>query len=374
MLYKGRKKVKYSIGKSVEDDPIKAVDEATKGIRNPKLIIFFSGVTHFEEYTKEIKRAFPDSISMGTTTFVSLCKEGAYKETLFVLGIEDGIECYGDVLEEVDRYPLKYVERVEACAKKMQKTTNSICFEFSTALLCSEESILATLNSVLLDYNIPVVGGSAGDKGVAEKTMVSFDGKVCEKACVFVIIRNLGGKINLYRENIYKPTNHYFTATKVDNRTRTVFEYDNKPAAEMIAKALNTDIKTLPKYLDSHPMGRLVGSHMYITANCKVDDNKGMVYHTRVYNNSKMVLLEPDNYKEVIDKTIEKIHTEVPNPSLTIMVHCLARSILFEGDGYLEEFAKKMGHTLGNYVGFAGYGEQVRQQHFNQTMVLAVFE
>ena len=56
------------------------------------------------------------------------------------------------------------------------------------------------------------------------------------------------------------------------------------------------------------------------------------------------------------------------------MCHCLARSILFDGDGYLQEYAKTMGSVLGNYVGFSGYGEQYGEQHFNQTMTFAVFE
>jgi hypothetical protein len=366
--------MEYYFGKSAKNDIKQAVAEATTGLKNPKLIIYFSGVTNFEKYAKEIKLAYPECISMGATTFAGLCKEGAFKETLMVLGFESGIECYGHVLEDVDRYPLKYVERVDACVKRMEKTSNCICFEFSTALLCSEESILATLNSVLLDYDIPVFGGTAGDKGVAEKTMVAFDGKVCEKACVFVILRNLGGKIHLYRENIYKPTEHHFTATKVDIRTRTVYEYDNKPAAEVIAKALNTDLQGLKKYFDSYPMARVIGDHLYITANCNMNDSRGMVYHTRVYNNSKLVLLQQDNYKEVIERTIEKINEDIPKPSLSLMVHCLARSILFEGDGYLDEYAKKMGHAIGDYIGFSGYGEQLRQQHLNQTMILAVFE
>lgn len=141
-----------------------------------------------------------------------------------------------------------------------------------------------------------------------------------------------------------------------------------------MAKALNTNIQNLPGYLDSYPLGRIIGSDMYITANQGVTDSKGMAYHARVYNNSQMVLLEPDDYREVIRRTREQVHKDVPKPSLTIMIHCLARSILFEKDGYLNEFAKEMGETLGGYVGFSGYGEQLNQQHFNQTMVLAVFE
>ncbi|MNC42383.1 FIST C domain protein [compost metagenome] len=160
----------------------------------------------------------------------------------------------------------------------------------------------------------------------------------------------------------------------MDERNRVVHDYDNRPAAKVVAEALNTTVDGLGKYLDSYPMGRIIGSEMYITANQMVTANQGMSYHARVYNNSQMVLLEPDDYKAVIRNTIGQVKKDIPRPALSIMINCLARSMLFEGDGYLDGFAKDMSAALGNYVGFAGYGEQLGQQHFNQTMVLAVFE
>lgn len=372
-LYTGDR-MEYKIGKSVKGSGKQAVAEATEGLKSPKLVLFFSGTERFEEYTLEMKVLFPGSIIIGSTTFAGICKEGIYKETLLVLGIESGIECYGDVLEEVDKFPLKYIDRVQDCVSRFAGTVNTVCFEVSSALISSEELILSTFNAVLMDKGIPLFGGSAGDKGNAEKTMISYNGKVMDKACAFVLIKNLGGSIKLYRENIYKPTKHHFTATKVDIRNRIVYEYDYEPAAQVMAKALNTDINKLPDYLDSYPLGRIIGSDMYITANQGITENRGMAYHARVYNNAQMVLLEPDNYKEVIRRTREQVKRDVPKPSLTIMINCLARSMLFEKDGYFNDFAKEMGNTLGNYVGFAGYGEQLNQQHFNQTMVLAVFE
>lgn len=364
----------YKVGKSSKSDLNQAITEATIGLKYPKLILFFSNVEHFEEYTKKIKDKFENSIIIGSTTFAGFCMDGAYKNSLMVMGIEDGIECYADVLEDVDKYPLKYVDRVTECVNKFHNTSNTVCFEISTALISCEELVLSTLNSVLEEHKIPLFGGSAGDRGRAEKTMISFNGIVYNNACAFVIIKNLGGKIRLYRENIYKKTTHYFTATKVDVRNRIVYEYDNKPAAKVMAHALNATVENISKYLDSYPLGRIIGSDMYITANQMVTKNDGMSYHARVYNNSKMVLLEPDDYKNVINETIDTVKKEVPNPSLAIMINCLARSMLFEKDGYLNEFAKKMGSALGNYIGFAGYGEQLKDQHFNQTMVLAVFE
>ncbi len=364
----------YKVGRSSKSDLKEAISEATMGLKSPKLILFFSDVEHFEGYAERMKDNFNDSVIVGSTTFAGFCKDGTYKDTLIVMGVEDGIECYADILEEVDRYPLKYVDRVTECTNKFHDISNTVCFEISTALISCEELVLSALNSVLQIKKIPLFGGSAGDRGRAEKTMISFNGMVYDNACVFVIIKNLGGKIRLYRENIYKPTTHYFTATKVDVRNRIVYEYNNKPAAKVIAEALNTTVEDLPKYLDSYPIGRIIGDNMYITANKMVTENYGMSYHARIYNNSKMVLLEPDDYRKVINETIDKVKKEVPNPSLAIMINCLARSMLFEKNVYLNEFAKNMSSALGNYIGFAGYGEQLGEQHFNQTMVLAVFE
>lgn len=364
----------YKVGKSSNNDLKEAIAEATKEFDSPKLILYFADIDHFEEYSPLLQEKFCNSIVMGASTYAGFCKDGAYKNSLLVWGIEEGIECYADVLEEVDRYPLKYVDRITNCINQFKEVTNTVCFEISTGLIGCEELVLSTFNSVLEQKEIPLFGGTAGDHGKAEKTRIALNGRVYDNACVFVMIKNLGGRIKLYRENIYKPTQHYFTATKVDVKHRIVHEYDHKPAAMVTAQALGTTVNELGQYLDGYPLGRLIGGEMYITANQMVTKDNGMAYHARVYNNSKMVLLEPDNYKEVINHTIKTIKEDIPKPSFCIMINCLARSILFEQDGYLDAFAKNMSEALGDYIGFAGYGEQLNQQHFNQTMVVAVFE
>lgn len=366
--------MEYKIGRSNQRQAKDAVDEAVRGLRKPKLIMAFSGIDQFEEYQKELAARFPDSIVMGASTYVGLCVDGAFKNQLMVLGIEDGIDCYADVLEDADQYPLRYVNRVKECVSKLGSVQNSVCISFSAAFLGCEESVLATLNSVLLEKNIPLLGGTAGDDCSGKKTFVALNGKVWTNAAVFVMLRNKGGKIRFYRENIYCPTKHQFVATKVDIEKRIVYEYNRRPAAQCVAEALNTTVDGLSKYLDSYPMGRIVGDEMYITANCAVAERQGMMYHARVYNNARMALLEPGDYKEIVHQTRQQIKRENSGKTLTFMVHCLARSLLFEGDGYLDTFAKETGREIGDYIAFSGYGEQLNQQHFNQTMAAAVFE
>lgn len=367
--------MKYHIGRGSSAQPEICVNDATKQFSNPKLILYYSPADQFGEYTRLLHEKFPDSICMGATTIVSIGRDGASKTGLMAVGIESGITCSAGVLENADTYPVKYAGRVKECVKKIGSKTNSICLEFTTALKCAEESVLSTLNAVLLDYGIPVFGGSAGDDASGVVTYVALNGTVYENSSTFCLIHNESGPIHIFRENIYKPvTGHILTATKVDYVKRMVKEYDHEPATKVFARELGVPETEISKYFDTNPMGRIIGEEMYITANCAQTQDKGMTYHARVYNNSRLVVLEPDDYREVIERTKEKIKKEVPRPSFAIMCHCLARTLLFDGDNYLQSYVKEMGEVLGDYVGFSGYGEQLGRQQFNQTMSVIVFE
>lgn len=157
----------YKIGRSSNRNSVEAVEEATSTFRSPKLIIFCSGIEPFEELTKIIKRKFRRSIVLGISAYVALCKEGAFKNQLLIIGIEDGIECYGGVLEKIDQYPLKYVGRVKESLSKLSATNQTVCLEFTTGLIKGEESVMTTLNSVLEEKQIPILGGSACSDGTA---------------------------------------------------------------------------------------------------------------------------------------------------------------------------------------------------------------
>jgi hypothetical protein len=367
--------MEHIIGRSYNGNPEQCVNEATSRFRNPKLIVFFSPVESFDAYTTLIHSKFPDCTCMGLSSIAMFCKDGADKKGLKVIAIESGIVCEADVLENVDKYPIKYVERVKRCVDKVGVTKNTICLEFTTAFLCAEESVLSTLNSILLEKNIQVFGGTAGNAADTTITKVSLNGKVYEKSTVFAIIHNESGAVRIFRENIYEPlTGNVLTATKVDTATRTVYEFDHQPAATVFARELGVPENQISKYFDTSPMGRVVGDDMFITANCALADRHGITYHARLYENAKVMVLKPSNYRDITAKTMSKIRSEIPRPSLSILCHCLARTLLFDGEGYLQEYARNMSDVLGDYIGFSGYGEQAGEHHFNQTMIAAVFE
>lgn len=365
--------VKTKIGRGISNNIQEALDEATKDFVNPKLIIYNTSKGRFEEFSKLLYNKFPECIIIGASTYKEICKDGLTNGALLAISFEGGIECVADVIEEIDKYPVKYIQRVQNTISKLNDTTNTVCLEFCVGTTNSEEKVLSTINSLLHVYNIPLFGGTSADDGEFQTTYVGLNGKVYGNDCVFVLIKNLGGKIKIYQENIFKKTEHSFIATKVNSRQRTVYELDEKPCAEVIAKSLNIPVNKIDQLFPTHPMGRIVGEELYISANKNLIDNKAVSYYSRIYKNSKVVLLEPDDYKEVFKSTLSKIRNDFNHISCTIVINCVARTMFFEQEGFAEKFASDLG-GLGNYIGFACHGEQMNNYHFNQTMVIGVFE
>lgn len=364
----------YIVGRSEKAIAKDAANEATRDYIKPKLIIFFSDIGNFKEYTKILNAQFPKSNIIGSSTYIGLCKHGGIRKGIVAVGIEEGIECSGGVLENIDKYPLIHAKRIEESLRKFKHLDQMVCLEFTSGLINSEESALTILNSILGEKDIPVFGGSAGDDLKAGYTLVSYNGQVYKDSCVFVLIRNEIGKIKIYRENIYKPMEKVHVATKVDTFKRIVYEFDHRPAAQVMADDLGISALELPKYLGHHPWGRVMGGDIFITANREILKNNALAFHARVYKNVQMILLEEENYRSINEKTLSKIHSEFPKASFAVVVHCLARSLLYESNGDMEKLCKSLGRSISPFIGISGYGEQEGTHNFNHTMVIAVFE
>lgn len=340
----------------------------------PKMIIFSSCFEHFETITKMLKEEYPEATTIGTTSFINCTNKGYSEKAVSAIILFDGIECASGVLLEANVYPMRYVEEIEKAVRNLHSSDNTICFEFSTAFYGCEELVQDTYRSVLNQRGIPIIGGSAGAELTLSTTRVSLNGTVYNNASVFVLIHNKDGKIRLYKENIFKPTNHILVATDVDCDERAVYEYNGKPAAEAVAEALMIPVSELSKSAFMHPVGRISGDNIYITETKEVLPDGGITYFARIYGRTRLALLELDDIPKVWNDTAEKIKSENPNPSFVLMVHCLARSQYFLQNNMFDEFTEKLNEEYGNYFLISGYGEQFNFEHLNQTMLLAVFE
>ena len=371
---------RYVVGFSAEQDKEIAFEEncvqilKKAGAKQPVAIIFFSDYENFEWYSTEFKRRFPDSSIIGATTYIGFSSLGFAHQSLTSLSLISDVECSCGVLKEINRYPMKYVQSVKNAVKSISSTENTVCLEFSTARGKCEELVLDTFASVLEKLNIPVVGGNAGCDVDTPKTLVSLNGKVYDDACVFFILHNLRGKIFLYKENIYRPTNHFFTVTDINRDELVVYELDKKPIAEVIAKTLGIKVEELPEYTLYHPLGRIQDGQVYITDYDKIFEDLSMSFYVRIYNYTRLCLLELNDFEAVRKSTEKAIKSVIERPAFTIAINCFSRSRLFEKNKMFDSFNENLKSDYGDFIGISGFGEQINFTQLNQTLVLAVFE
>ena len=84
-------------------------------------------------------------------------------------------------------------------------------------------------------------------------------------------------------------------------------------------------------------------------------------------------MLELGDYRKIVKETIQTIRRDFPHPSAVFSVNCLFRYLLFNDNNYMQEYLQEMG-TLGNHVGFVGYGEHYNNRFVNQSMTCVAFE
>lgn len=359
------------------NNPDEAIEEVLKQISikgNPVVVVFSCPGEYFDVCSVRLSRAFPKAQVIGCTTYMALSSKGNGKNSLVAWALTEGVECAAGLLFEIAHYPMRYASSIERAVQTLSDTDNTICLDFSNAAGNCEELIQDTFKKVLEPLNIPVAGGTAGGKDLEDKTLVSLNGEVYNEACVFVLIRNLTGRIFLHKENIFKPTKMVVTATDVDCEERVVYDFDGASAAETLAYKLGVSDDKLAEILAERPLGRIVGDEIYITDIKGIRDDGGIDCFARIYNQSKLVIMEPDVLEAVWKKTSAALKASEITPSMTFAINCYARIRFFEHHGTFNAYNEMMKSEYGQYAGMVGFGEQVNYEHFNVTMVLVVLE
>lgn len=340
----------------------------------PKIIIFYSDHDDLWYYAKQLKEKFPEATSIGCSTCMNFCTEGYSEKGLSVMAIYNGVECSSGLIYEVSRHPKNYSQHIREALKSLTSTDNTCCVEFTTSGLQCEELVLDTFEELLKNTGIKVAGSTAGSNKEDKNSLVALNGDIFVETCAFIFIHNLEGKIQLYRENLFRPTSHQLRITDVDCEQQRVYEFENKPAAEVLANLLKVDKENLLQTLKVNPIGRIEGDNILISEAKEVLPDDSIIYYTRLYNMTRVVLLELDHFDSVWNETEKHMKKLLPNPSFSIAVHCVSRTKLLKKENKFDDFSNKLVQILGKYIGVSGYGEQMMYNNLNQSLVLICFE
>ena len=244
--------------------------EAVRGISNPAFLILMSNAEQFETHVAELEELYPGVPSIG-------CIGMSYQTSVTEKGVSvtafKGVEAVTDVLEQASIMPVKYISRVEKALQKINASSeNTVCIDFCTG---NDAAVLTTMYSILEKKKISLTGGT-GDGG-----KVSVNGTVYTDADVFAFVKNNGGKVRVYKENIYYPNPQYrFIASKTDRSKYTVGELNGKPARQAYQDTLGIREQDIVNQTFKNPLGKKNGKDICIISIREVAGNGLRCYRT----------------------------------------------------------------------------------------------
>ena len=339
------------------------LQEAVRGISRPQLLMLFSNSEQFEKHVKELEELYPGVPSIG-------CIGMSYDTQIVEKGVSvvaftEGVLAAANVLEKVSVMPVRYVQRLEKDVNSVKASQNdTVCIDFCSG---NDACVLTTVYSVLKRRNISLVGGT-GDGG-----KVSANGRVYEDAVAYAVVKNQGGRVKAYKENIYHQMENYrFIASRTDKANYVLGALNGKPAKQVYQEILHVTEQEITTQTFQNPFGKLNGDDVCIISIKEVRGDS-LVCFRQVNDSDVLVMLELGDYRATVKNTIQAIQQDFPKVSAVFSVNCLFRYLLFTQNHYMQEYLKEMGR-LGNHAGLVGYGEHYNNRFVNQSMTCVVFE
>ena len=336
---------------------------AVRDLSNPKFLMLLSNNHQFEAHVKTLESLYPKVPSIG-------CIGMSYDTTIVENGVSviaflDDVSATANVLEQVSTMPVKYIERMEKDVNKINGSSqDTVCIDFCSG---NDACVLTTIYSCLKHRGIQLVGGT-GDGG-----KVSANGKVYHDSVAYAFVRNHGGRVKTYKENIYHPFGNYrFIASNTDRANYMIGSLNGISAKQVYKDILHVTDEGILTQTFKNPFGKVDGNDICIISIKEVSGN-ALACFRQVNDSDVLILLELGDYRATVRQTIEAIRRDFPKRSAVFSVNCLFRYKLFTENNYMEEYLEEMS-TLGRHAGLVGYGEHYNNRFVNQSMTCVVFE
>ena len=339
------------------------LQEAVRGLQRPQMLLLMSNPEQFEQHVEELEKLFPQVPSIGC---IGMCYSTRVVEKgVGVVAFCDGVSASANVLEQVSTMPVKYIQRLQADVQQVHATQrDTVCIDFCAG---NDACALTTIYTVLRPLGISLVGGT-GDGG-----RVSANGKVYHDAVAYALIKNQGGRVKAYKENIYHQMGDYrFIASGTDKANYIIGSLNGQPAKQVYQRILHVSEQEILTQTFKNPFGKINGEDTCIISIKEVNGN-ALACFRQVNDSDVLIMLELGDYRAIVKDTIQTIRRDFPRISAAFSVNCLFRYKLFSENGYMGEYLREMS-ALNSHAGLVGYGEHYNRQFVNQSMTCVVFE
>ncbi len=231
----------------------------------------------------------------------------------------------------------------------------------------AEEKIMEKIGDLT---NVIFVGASAGDDGHFKTTHVFANGKAHTDAALLVLAKP-GIGFDFLKTQSFSNLGKELTATRVNEKSREVVEFNGKSAPQAYADALGVPVEEAAKRFMTNPVGLMMGDEPYVRSPQQIRDNK-MVFYCNVMEGMELSVLQSRDIVKDTDEALEAKIAEMGGKVEGIInFNCILRTQELESKGQTEAYGALFKDVP--TVGFSTYGEEYIG-HINQTSTMILFK
>ncbi|WP_162243891.1 FIST N-terminal domain-containing protein [Aurantimonas sp. Leaf443] len=231
-----------------------------------------------------------------------------------------------------------------------------------------EETVVAAFDAVLSD--IPLVGGSAGDRSAFRAASLVLDGRVHRNAAILCLLWS-DLPFRIFKSDHFEPTRTRLVVTGCDPDRRLVTGLNGAPAAEEYATVLGLDPLGLDRFsFAAYPVVVRIGGEHYCRSIRSVEA-EGLTFFCAVEEGIVLTLARSRDMVGALRETLSAVSRDLGGIALVLGFDCILRRV--------EAEQRQLGRRLAevfdefNVIGFTSYGEQYRAMHLNQTFTGVAF-
>ena len=208
--------------------------------------------------------------------------------------------------------------------------------------------------------NVPFVGGSAGDDLQFSQAPVYANGKAYPNGSVIALFES-NVPFEIIKTQSFEVLDKTLTVTKADESTRTVIEFNSKPAVEAYAEAVGCKPEELSDYFMSNPVGLIVDGGEPFVRSPQQLSGSSVVFYCQISEGMELSLLQGRDICTDTTAALTEAGVRADNTLGLVNFHCILRTLELEAKEQTEAYGSVFNGLP--MVGFSTYGEVVYWSH-----------
>ena len=359
-------------------------EEAVLDIKNQlgsfgvKLVIFFASSRYDQQRISLLMaEAFRDSVVFGCSTAGEITSGKMLKNSISAMTFHSNIFSDAKVeivdLENAD-------ESVENAFTSFENYYNESAYrmdpeKYVGIILIDGTSMKEekTMDLIGNRTNVFFIGGAAGDDLKFAESFVYANSKAYSNSAVLVLLKmNENAMFSIIKTQSFRALDKVLTANKVNEKTREVIEFNNKPAIMAYADAVGApSADEAPNFFITNPVGLIIDENEIFVRSPRQAVGSGIRFYCNLLEGMEVRLLESTNIIDDTRSALEKKIEELGGIDGIINFNCIIRTLELEQKNQTDQYGRIFKKIP--TVGFATYGEEYIG-HINQTSTMLVFK